>query len=195
MRQRVICLTGVSAAGAESTVDPGVLNRNMVLQNSVLFGSVNANRHHYELAAEALAQADPAWLADLITRQAPIGRWADAYTRQPDDIKTVLNFSDASPSPYAEHPPAAGAAVVDHVPYGSGQPVLRSVHDVRNDPGHSRPSRTSWTPMAAMRKPKTFSVTSMRPSSSLAPTWFAQRNTARLSARPPRGCRPPRRTR
>ena len=35
VRQRIICLTGVSAAGAESTVDPGLLNRNMVLQNSV----------------------------------------------------------------------------------------------------------------------------------------------------------------
>jgi hypothetical protein len=32
----------------------------MVLQNSVLFGSVNANRHHYEQAAKTLAQADPA---------------------------------------------------------------------------------------------------------------------------------------
>ena len=59
VRYRIICLTGVSAAGAEAAIDPGQLNRNMVLQNSVLFGSVNANRHHYELAAEALAQADP----------------------------------------------------------------------------------------------------------------------------------------
>ena len=64
-RQRIICLTGVSAAGAETPVDPGLLNRNMVLQNSVLFGSVNANRNHYELAAKALAQADPDWLACL----------------------------------------------------------------------------------------------------------------------------------
>jgi glucose 1-dehydrogenase len=93
-RQRITCLTGVSAAGAESTVDPGLLNRNMVLQNSVLFGSVNANRRHYELAAQALARSDPAWLAGLITRQVPISRWADAYTRQSDDIKTVLNFPD-----------------------------------------------------------------------------------------------------
>ena len=92
VRYRIICLTGVSAAGAETTVDPGLLNRNMVLQNSVLFGSVNANRHHYELAARALAQADPGWLADLITRQVPLGRWADAYARQPDDIKTVLDL-------------------------------------------------------------------------------------------------------
>jgi glucose 1-dehydrogenase len=96
-RQRIICLTGVSPAGAESTVDPGLLNRNMVLQNSVVFGSVNANRYHYELAARALAQADPDWLAGLITRRVPIDRWADAYAREPEDIKTVLHFPDGSP--------------------------------------------------------------------------------------------------
>ena len=94
VRHRIICLTGVSAAGSEATFDPGRLNRNMVLQNSVLFGSVNANRRHYELAAQALAQADPGWLADLITRQEPLGRWADAYARKPDDIKTILTFPD-----------------------------------------------------------------------------------------------------
>jgi len=97
VRQRIMCLTGVSSAGAESTVDPGLLNRNMVLQNSVLFGSVNANRHHYELAAKALAQADPRWLADLLTRRVPVGQWADAYARRPDDIKTVLDFSGGTP--------------------------------------------------------------------------------------------------
>ena len=96
VRQRIICLTGVSSAGAASTVDPGLLNRNMVLQNSVLFGSVNANRRHYELGAKALAQADPRWLAGLITRRVPIGQWADAYARVPDDIKTVLDFSGGS---------------------------------------------------------------------------------------------------
>ncbi len=68
----------------------------MVLQNSVIFGSVNANRQHYELAAQALSQADPAWLADLITRDVPLDRWEDAYTRKPDDIKTILTFPDAS---------------------------------------------------------------------------------------------------
>ena len=96
VRHRITCLTGVSSAGAEATVDPGLFNRNIVLQNSVIFGSVNANRHHYELAAKALAQADPGWLADLITRQVPLDQWSDAYTRRPDDIKTVLGFPDAS---------------------------------------------------------------------------------------------------
>ncbi len=94
-RYRIMCLTGVSAAGAAATIDPGLLNRNMVLQNSVLFGSVNANRQHYELAARALAEADPCWLADLITRRVPLDEWADAYTRKPDDIKTILEFPES----------------------------------------------------------------------------------------------------
>ncbi len=37
------------------TVDAGALNRDLVLENDVVFGSVNANRRHYEAAAEALA--------------------------------------------------------------------------------------------------------------------------------------------
>jgi glucose 1-dehydrogenase len=93
VRHRIVCLTGVSSAGTESTVDPGLLNRNMVLNNSVLFGSVNANRRHYEQAARALARADRAWLADLITRQVPLSDWSRAYAREPDDIKTVLDFT------------------------------------------------------------------------------------------------------
>ena len=93
VRHRITCLTGVSSAGSELSVDFGILNRNMVLQNSVIFGSVNANRDHYVMAADALARAEVGWLADLITRQVPLGQWADAYTRHPEDIKTILTFS------------------------------------------------------------------------------------------------------
>ncbi len=96
VRYRITCLTGVSAAGVETTVDPGLLNRNMVLQNSVIFGSVNANRQHYEQAAAALAQADSDWLADLITRRVPLEEWEDAYARKPDDIKTILDLPAAT---------------------------------------------------------------------------------------------------
>jgi glucose 1-dehydrogenase len=99
VRHRIVCVTGVSAAGTASTFDPGLLNRNMVLHNNVVFGSVNANRRHYGLAATALAQADRAWLADLITRRVPLSQWAGAYSRQPDDIKTVLDFAALTPAP------------------------------------------------------------------------------------------------
>src|SRR5579859_1322075 len=88
----IVCLTGVSSGGREFNVDAGQLNRTMVLQNDVVFGSVNANRHHYALGAEALAKADRGWLARLITRRVPLADWRAAYTRQPNDVKTVLEF-------------------------------------------------------------------------------------------------------
>jgi threonine dehydrogenase-like Zn-dependent dehydrogenase len=88
----IVCLTGVSSGGREFNVDAGQLNRSMVLQNDVVFGSVNANRRHYELGAQALAKADAGWLARLITRRVPLDHWRDAYARQPGDVKTVLDF-------------------------------------------------------------------------------------------------------
>jgi threonine dehydrogenase-like Zn-dependent dehydrogenase len=92
VHNRITCLTGVSTEGLEFTVDTGLLNRRLVLQNGVVFGTVNANRHHYELAGDALAAADRAWLAGLVSRRVSIEHWSDAYVRRPDDIKTVLQF-------------------------------------------------------------------------------------------------------
>ncbi|MEJ7756736.1 MAG: trehalase-like domain-containing protein [Nocardioidaceae bacterium] len=68
----IICLTGVSSPGRTMPLDLGALNREWVLENDVVFGSVNANRRHYELAGEALAQADRSWLDRLVTRAVPL---------------------------------------------------------------------------------------------------------------------------
>src|SRR5687768_6770243 len=46
----IVCLTGVSPQGRDLTVDAGALNRSLVLENDVVFGSVNANLGHYALA-------------------------------------------------------------------------------------------------------------------------------------------------
>ena len=91
----IVCLTGVSSAH-ETSVDVGLLNRRLVLSNDVVFGSVNANRRHYEMGATALADADPAWLARLITRRVPLSSWRDAYERRPGDVKVVLEFDAGS---------------------------------------------------------------------------------------------------
>jgi threonine dehydrogenase-like Zn-dependent dehydrogenase len=88
----IVCLTGVSSAGRTITIDPGALNRELVLENQVVFGSVNANRRHYQAAAAALAKADPRWLERLITRRVPLDRWPDALQRQPDDVKAVIEL-------------------------------------------------------------------------------------------------------
>jgi threonine dehydrogenase-like Zn-dependent dehydrogenase len=89
----VTCLVGISAAGRPVPVDIGALNRSIVLENDVVFGSVNANRRHYELAAEALARADRTWLDALISRRVPLSRWQEAFERRPDDVKVLLEIA------------------------------------------------------------------------------------------------------
>ena len=68
-------------------------NRTMVLDNDTVFGSVNANRRHYEDAVAALERADRNWLGRLITRRVPVERWTQAPAQQPDDIKIVVDFT------------------------------------------------------------------------------------------------------
>lgn len=94
-RNGIVCLTGVSAAGHQVSVDAGAVNRDIVLENDIVFGSVNANRGDYEAAAGALASADRTWLGRLITREVPLDRWREAYTKQEGDVKTVLRFASS----------------------------------------------------------------------------------------------------
>lgn len=89
----ITCLTGVSSIGALSSIDIGALNRSEVLGNEVVFGSVNANRRHYDAAVQALLRADRSWLARLITRRVPLLRYAEAFARQPGDVKVVLDLT------------------------------------------------------------------------------------------------------
>jgi len=89
----VVCLTGVSSGGRAIQVDEGSLNRTMVLSNEAVVGSVNANRRHYEAAAEALAKADRGWLAQVVSRKVPLDRWEDALERHPDDVKVVVEVA------------------------------------------------------------------------------------------------------
>ncbi len=89
----IVCLTGVSSPGRRIDLAAGDLARELVLENDVVFGSVSANRRHYQQAADALAAADPRWLAQLITRRVPPELWRDAYSLASDDIKTLLTFT------------------------------------------------------------------------------------------------------
>jgi glucose 1-dehydrogenase len=89
----IVCLTGVSSAGRTLAIDAGALNRELVLDNMVVFGSVNANHRHYQAAATALATADQGWLKRIITRRVPLGRWPEALQRRPGDVKAVLDLT------------------------------------------------------------------------------------------------------
>jgi threonine dehydrogenase-like Zn-dependent dehydrogenase len=65
----------------------------MVLNNQVLFGSVNANRMHYEAALQALVKADKTWLRKLITRRVPLDRAQEALEHRPGDIKVIIDIA------------------------------------------------------------------------------------------------------
>jgi glucose 1-dehydrogenase len=88
----IVCLTGVTEPGKIFELDIGRLNRNAVLNNDAVFGTVNANRRHYEMAADALARADKDWLGRLITRRVPLARWSEALEHRKGDIKVVIDF-------------------------------------------------------------------------------------------------------
>ncbi|MEU6485517.1 glucose 1-dehydrogenase [Streptomyces sp. NPDC046887] len=86
----IVCLTGVSPRGRSLTVDAGTVNRELVLENDAVVGSVNANLRHYHQAAEALAGSDADWLRRLITRRVPLERATEAFEKRDDDIKVVI---------------------------------------------------------------------------------------------------------
>jgi threonine dehydrogenase-like Zn-dependent dehydrogenase len=88
----ITVLTGVSSTGRKIRVDGGDLNREIVLENDAVVGSVNANLRHYEQAADALAAADLDWLCRLVSRRVPLEDFADAFEPHDDDVKVVLTF-------------------------------------------------------------------------------------------------------
>ena len=92
-RGGMVCLTGLSAGKRTIEIDPARFNTRTVLENDVIFGTVNANRRHYESAAISLAKADQAWLERLITRRVPLDRWQEALGHDPQSVKSVIEFA------------------------------------------------------------------------------------------------------
>jgi threonine dehydrogenase-like Zn-dependent dehydrogenase len=88
----IVCLVGLSPRDHAMRIDVGSINNELVLENDIVMGSVNANRRHFRSAADALAWADRDWLEALITRRVPLERWAETLDRRPGDIKNVIDF-------------------------------------------------------------------------------------------------------
>jgi threonine dehydrogenase-like Zn-dependent dehydrogenase len=89
----IVCLTGVGSGGASGPATADVA-AGAVLRNNVIIGSVNANKRHWYKAGEALARADRAWLARLVTRRERPEEFENALDRQADDIKVVVQFAE-----------------------------------------------------------------------------------------------------
>jgi threonine dehydrogenase-like Zn-dependent dehydrogenase len=97
LAQGGICiLASVTRGSRPITVDIATVNRNIVLGNRVILGTVKAGRRHFEMAVRDLETIElrrPGWLANLITRRLPFEQALTAMTRAPEEIKTVLTFA------------------------------------------------------------------------------------------------------
>jgi threonine dehydrogenase-like Zn-dependent dehydrogenase len=92
----VVCLTGVGSGGRVTHGPTAAdLATDAVLKNKVIVGSVNANRRHWYRASGALARADRAWLARLVSRRERPTALERALQRGPDDVKVVIQFAEA----------------------------------------------------------------------------------------------------
>ncbi len=92
----IVCLTGVSGGSRTLQIAADHLNLEMVLMNKAVFGTVNANRRHFETGVRHLQEIEARWpgvLSRMITRRTPIERFAEALQRSPQDIKRVVEVA------------------------------------------------------------------------------------------------------
>ncbi len=91
----IVCLTGVSGGSRKLEVSADHLTLEMVLSNKVTFGSVNANRRHFESGVRHLEEIEVRWpglLSRMITHRLPMEDFADAFERSPNHVKSIVEM-------------------------------------------------------------------------------------------------------
>ncbi|HEV2591112.1 MAG TPA: alcohol dehydrogenase catalytic domain-containing protein [Gaiellaceae bacterium] len=78
-RSGVVCLLGIDARERTVQLDGRVIGLDTVLENRVLFGSVNANHEDWNAGVAALARADRGLLEQLVALRVPLDRFEEAF--------------------------------------------------------------------------------------------------------------------
>ncbi len=92
----VVCLTGVSGGSRKLEISADHLNLEMVLSNKVVFGTVNANRRHFESGVRHLQEIEVRWpglLSQMITRRLPLEDFGDAFEPSPSQVKSIVEIA------------------------------------------------------------------------------------------------------
>jgi threonine dehydrogenase-like Zn-dependent dehydrogenase len=95
-RGGVACLLGIDGRPRRIGLDGPVLGVDAVLENRVLFGSVNAHRRDWEAAVAGLAAARARWpeaLERFVGLRVPLDRYADAFAFR--GVKATLAIGGA----------------------------------------------------------------------------------------------------
>jgi glucose 1-dehydrogenase len=93
-RSGVACLLGLDGRQRTVSLDGHVLAVDTVLENRVVFGSVNAQRQDWVAAVDALAQARARWpdaLEALVGLRVPLDRFEEAFAFHAGKATLVLN--------------------------------------------------------------------------------------------------------
>jgi threonine dehydrogenase-like Zn-dependent dehydrogenase len=92
-RSGVACLLGIDGRPQAVTIDGPVLGLDAVLENRVLFGSVNAHRQDRLAAVDSLDRARERWPEELeafVGRRVPLDRFAEAFAYR--GVKATLTL-------------------------------------------------------------------------------------------------------
>jgi threonine dehydrogenase-like Zn-dependent dehydrogenase len=88
--------TGIPSGDHPLQIAGAELVRQLVLDNQVMLGSVNAARGHFQMAVDDLSQAQLRWgahIAALITNRYPYNQFAESVKHHPPDaIKEVIEW-------------------------------------------------------------------------------------------------------
>lgn len=93
-RSGVACLLGIDGRDRKVHLDGPVIGLDAVLENRVLFGSVNAHRRDWLAGVEALDRARTTWpgaLEQLIALRVPLDRFAEAFAFRGGKATLVLD--------------------------------------------------------------------------------------------------------
>jgi glucose 1-dehydrogenase len=92
----IFIFTGVPGHKAPVTLDGEAVMRNLVLENQLLYGTVNAGPPAFEAAIADLAKFEARWpgpLRELITGRFPPEAITDVLAGEPGAIKSVIRFA------------------------------------------------------------------------------------------------------
>jgi glucose 1-dehydrogenase len=98
----IVCLSGVSGGGRSLEVSVDHLNLELVLGNKVVFGTVNANRRHFESGVRHLGEIEARWpglLSRITTTRLPIEDFAEGVRRAPGDVKKIVELAPVPSGP------------------------------------------------------------------------------------------------
>jgi threonine dehydrogenase-like Zn-dependent dehydrogenase len=93
----VYVITGIPGGSKPITVDGATLVRQLVLQNQLVIGSVNAAKKHFQMAVADMEKAEKLWgpvVREIITHRFPYARFEQALLEHdPSEIKAVIDWS------------------------------------------------------------------------------------------------------